>query len=117
MTNPNAKRGGDFERKVKKEYESRNWYVMKSARSLGPADLVAIKKQRYLLNQNIIPNVHLIQCGKITSDKRVRLEKLAKVTGCQAVFKHIPPKRKRSPQNALRVKRHRRFKQMKARLI
>jgi len=39
------KKGSDYERKLKIQYEMKGWYVMRSAGSFGPADLIAINPQ------------------------------------------------------------------------
>lgn len=40
-----GKKGSDYERKLKKMYEMKGWYVMRSAGSFGPADLIAINPE------------------------------------------------------------------------
>lgn len=59
----NYSRGATFERKIKKEYEGDGWYVIRSAGSRGPVDLVAIHWQL---------GVELIQCKLRKPTKRER---------------------------------------------
>ena len=44
MPNRNRQRGDYFERRTKETLEADGWLVIRSAGSLGPADLVALKK-------------------------------------------------------------------------
>lgn len=69
------RRGADFERKTKKEWEANGWFVVRSAGSKGPVDLVAI--QRGVGESDVV----LIQCkisGRISPGKFIELSNLAK---------------------------------------
>ena len=46
MPNNNRRRGDEFERRTKADLEMRGWVVVRSAGSLGPADLVALHHSR-----------------------------------------------------------------------
>jgi Holliday junction resolvase len=70
--------GADFERKVKKDLESRAWLVVRSAGSRGRADLWAIAPGR---------TVALIQCKR--DAKLSEAERLGLVTEA-AAFECIP---------------------------
>ena len=52
----NYSNGANFERKIKKQYEDDGWFVVRSAGSKGPVDLVAIHVVDYEIQ------VDLIQC-------------------------------------------------------
>ena len=45
------RRGANYERKIKKEYEEDGYLVLRSAGSKGPFDLVAIKEDSTILIQ------------------------------------------------------------------
>lgn len=63
-------RGADFERKVKKLWEAEGYFVVRSAGSKGPVDLVAFGATRPVL----------IQCkisGRISKAKLIELVELA----------------------------------------
>lgn len=44
-------RGATYERKIKKEYEAMGYYVIRSAGSRGPVDLVAINRDHFVFIQ------------------------------------------------------------------
>ena len=52
-----ARRGTDFERRVRRRLESEGWFVVRSAGSRGPVDLVAVRR-----NGHGGCEVRLIQC-------------------------------------------------------
>lgn len=65
------KRGADFERKVKVDLQAHGWFVVRSAGSHGPVDLVA---------QAPGPSVAWIQCkrdGRMSSEDQDALINLA----------------------------------------
>lgn len=69
--------GAAFERRVKKYFEDRGYFVIKSAGSKSPVDLVCLK-----LGDNI-----LVQCrtrGNLTPEEEQRLSALGKRLGCTA---------------------------------
>jgi Holliday junction resolvase len=47
----NYSRGAAFERKIKKQYEAEGYYVIRSAGSKGPLDLVALKHDSFVFIQ------------------------------------------------------------------
>lgn len=64
------RRGANFERRVKRKLESEGWFVIRSAGSQGPVDLVALKPFK----------VMLIQCrrsGFLSAAEREKLRSLA----------------------------------------
>jgi Holliday junction resolvase len=72
----NYSRGANFERRVAKYFEKRGWFVIRSAGSHSPIDLVALKAGE----------VKLIQCkidGVLSSAERQQLHELARDTQCQ----------------------------------
>ena len=64
------RKGSDFERFVKYQLEEEGWFVVRSAGSHGPADLVAIKGGFKTM---------LIQCkaGAVTGADQVKIDLLA----------------------------------------
>lgn len=113
---PNKKyiRGANFERKIKKQFEEKGYYVMRSAGSHGAADLIAIKKNQITLaDKKIIPEVILIQCGEDIKEKKDRLEALAKITGCKSYYAVIPEKRKSTGKTERERLKHINFKRRK----
>jgi Holliday junction resolvase len=83
-------RGRAFEWRVKRDLQGKGYWVLRSSRSVGVADLVAIKKGEILL----------VQC-KTGSDMSIKekdqLITLAKSVGAKAFFVH----RGKAPQYAL----------------
>ncbi len=61
MTNLRYRRGAALERLVKKRLESRDYYVQRSAKSGGAADLIAIKLKRGPFQETL---VWFIQCKR-----------------------------------------------------
>lgn len=57
MPNLNYKKGSAFERKIQKHFESRGWFVIRSAGSHTPVDLVVLFKNQHLTTEPL-----LIQC-------------------------------------------------------
>lgn len=83
----NYRKGRDFEYRTRNLYQQQGYFVLRSPRSLGLVDLVAIKKGEILL----------IQCkmsGKLELQKRIELIKLAESIGAKAVlaFRNIQHK-------------------------
>lgn len=67
--------GARFERRVKRHYESLDYFVVRSAGSHSPVDLVAIKKDKAIL---------FIQCksnGRVTPKERDELISAANRAG------------------------------------
>lgn len=74
-------RGRRFEWRVKRHLEGEGYFVLRSPRSEGPADLVAIRRGEVLL----------VQCKTgswISADSRDALLGLARSIGAKAVFVH-----------------------------
>jgi Holliday junction resolvase len=72
----NYSRGANFERRVQKYFENAGYFVLRSAGSHSPVDLVTLKGGE----------ISLIQCktdGVLSSLERLQLEELAKETECQ----------------------------------
>lgn len=73
------RRGADFERALKKHLESLGMFVVRSAGSKGPVDLVAFDGQQ----------CYFIQCkltGKISPKALVELEQLAQLHDATGVM-------------------------------
>ena len=72
------RRGADFERALKKHLESKGYFVVRSAGSKGPVDLVAIGTGAEVI---------FIQCkiGKISQKELTALGELADVYGVDHV--------------------------------
>ena len=73
-------RGANFERKVKELWEDRGYFVVRSAGSKGPVDLVAIAYEYRPI---------LIQCkltGMITAAEKKRLRELGEDYNCDTVI-------------------------------
>lgn len=71
--------GMAFERAVRKDLEGRGYFVVRSAGSRGPADLVAMRKGIVLL----------VQCklaGKLKMREYIRLIRVAEMTSCAIVL-------------------------------
>jgi Holliday junction resolvase len=71
MANANRQRGDYFERQCRSALERAGWVVVRSAGSLGPADLVAVRR-----NSMGGPHVLLVSCkvnGKATPAERATL--------------------------------------------
>lgn len=72
----NYRRGADFERRVQSYFQNRDYFVIRSAGSHSPIDLVALKAGE----------VKLIQCkidGVLSVAERQQLQELTRETGCQ----------------------------------
>ncbi len=72
----NYSRGANFERRVQKHFEKAGYFVMRSAGSHSPVDLVTFKGGE----------VSLIQCktdGAISVGERQQLQELRKAFGCR----------------------------------
>ena len=68
--------GANFEREVKKFFESNGWFMVRSAGSHSPVDLVAIKKTEGYKE----PKVIFIQCkttGRVSQKEFDILQRLA----------------------------------------
>ncbi len=76
MANKYYVAGSNFERKLKKYFESKDYYVARTAGSHGPFDLIAIHKER---NETL-----LVQC-KIRPPLKAEYDKLRKA---QLMFKN-----------------------------
>lgn len=77
MTNSNYQRGANFERKVKKWYESQGCFVIRSAGSHSPVDLVVLRYGQTVL----------VQCktdGKLPEEEEMALRKVATGHNCIA---------------------------------
>jgi Holliday junction resolvase len=75
VANKNRAAGDLFERRTRDTFRSREWWVIRSAGSLGPADLVALKRGRPPL---------LVACkvnGRMDPRERAVLLDLALATG------------------------------------
>jgi len=103
-----------FKNKVRKEMEDKGYFVL-----LSGAYQVCIKLQKAgqqtinaLNEQDVSPEVILIQCGEITAKKKQDLEKLCMMTGCTAEFRQIPAKRVFDPNspNKKRIMAHKNYK-------
>ncbi len=85
MPNNLYARGANFERKVKSEMEAKNYLCIRSAGSHSAVDVVCIKLQKgeqaSLTEQDVQPEVILIQCGAITAEKKRNLDELCRRTG------------------------------------
>lgn len=82
----NYSRGRSLESRVKRDYETRGYFVVRSAGSKGAADLVAIRAGE--------PTI-LIQCkiGRCSQSEREALEDLAASVGAKAeVVERLKPK-------------------------
>lgn len=72
----NYRRRADFERRVYRYFEQRGYFVIRSAGSHSPIDLVALRWGE----------VKLIQCkidGVLSRVERAQLQELARLTCCQ----------------------------------
>lgn len=93
MPNANYRSGYNFELRVKKEWEGRGYFVVRSAGSHGKADLVAIKNMALTGEENKNkwwggPAVFLIQCktsNKISETEKEELRNLASDLSVTAV--------------------------------
>ncbi len=65
------RKGLDFERKIKKIFEEKGYYVVRSAGSRGVADLVALNKEEKLL-------IACKKTGNLTVNAKNRLVETAK---------------------------------------
>lgn len=85
MPNRNYNRGANFERAIKKNMEDADHFVVRSAGSKGPADLVAINEDG---------EVTLIQCevGTVSKSKLELLKKVALTYNCNALMVKKGPK-------------------------
>lgn len=80
MPNRNRQRGDYFERCTRAAYEAAGWWVIRSAGSLGVADLVALKAGHY---------PQLISCkvdGKIPRSQALDLDVVAMQTGAHPIL-------------------------------
>lgn len=80
MPNKNRARGDYFERRTREALEAAGWFVVRSAGSFGPADLVAIRVGHSPL---------LISCkltGKITRADALALHGVAVRAGAHAIL-------------------------------
>lgn len=78
MTGEKYRRGSDLERAARKELEANGYFVIRSAGSKGPADLVALKRGEALL----------VQCkldGYLTPGDRVVFRSVTMVLGATAL--------------------------------
>lgn len=78
----NYQRGANFERLVKKDYETNGWFVVRAAGSHGPADLIC------LYPAGKFP-VELVQCkkdGRISEKDATVLRTIADTHNCIAVL-------------------------------
>ena len=78
MPNKNYISGRNFEYRVKKYLEQRGYYVIRSAGSKTPFDLIAIPTTD---NLALLPDVLLIQCkhgSKISKAEKIRIEEMQK---------------------------------------
>lgn len=74
MTNKNYQSGRNFEYRVKKYLEDKGYYVMRSAGSKSPFDLIAVPTWDGVI---LLPDVLLIQCkhgAKIGKAERDRIK-------------------------------------------
>lgn len=85
MPNRKYNKGANFERTIKKFLENTGHFVVRSAGSKGPVDLVSIDK---------MGAVTLIQCetSAITKSKREKLEMVALMYDCNALMVKKGPK-------------------------
>lgn len=77
MSNQNYRRGANFERKVKKWYEDKGDFVVRSAGSHSPVDLVVLRYGQTVL----------VQCkidGKLPEEEEMALRKVATDHNCIA---------------------------------
>jgi Holliday junction resolvase len=78
-----ARKGADFERRVKRHLKRQGWCVIRAAGSRGPVDLVAIRRDGHGGSE-----VRLIQCKvgspHFTLNDWSRLEQIALETGATA---------------------------------
>ena len=79
MPNKGYIKGANFERAIKKTFEESGHFVVRSAGSKGPADLVVVNK---------LGDVTLIQCeiGTSTKSKREALKRVALMYNCNALM-------------------------------
>jgi len=94
LPNKKYQKGYRFENRVKKFYEGLGYFVVRSAGSHSPADLIAIKTKH---NKGIYPFVLLIQCktdGKISPAERQKLVEIAKQTCTIPVIAYKPSPKK-----------------------
>jgi Holliday junction resolvase len=88
MPNNNRNRGDYFERQTRHALEAVGWLVVRSAGSLGPADLIAVRRSSD--NQ---PHVLLIACktdGHISPAERANLLAAADQAAAEALLAHRP---------------------------
>ena len=72
--NKNYQSGRNFEHRVKKHLEQKGYYVMRSAGSKSPFDLIAVP-----MNNVLLPDVLLIQCkhgAKISKSEKKEIAKM-----------------------------------------
>lgn len=75
----NYRRGADFERRIARYYLKMGYFVIRSAGSHSPIDLVALKAGE----------VELVQCkidGVLSVAGRQQLQELTRDTGCQVLL-------------------------------
>lgn len=75
MPNQNRQRGDYFERQTRSALEAAGWVVVRSAGSLGPADLVALRR-----NSEGVAHVLLVSCktdGRTSPAERAALVDVA----------------------------------------
>jgi|KBSMisStaDraftv2_1062788.scaffolds.fasta_scaffold97388_2 Holliday junction resolvase len=88
MTNTNRKRGDYFERQTRSALECAGWVVVRSAGSLGPADLVAVRR-----NSMGTAHVLLVSCktnGRASPAERAALLKVADQAAAEPLLASRP---------------------------
>jgi Holliday junction resolvase len=88
MGNANRQRGDYFERQCRGALEAAGWVVVRSAGSLGPADLVAVRR-----NSEDRPHVLLISCkvdGRASPAERARLLEVADQAAAEPLLASRP---------------------------
>lgn len=86
--NANRQRGDYFERQTRSALEGAGWVVVRSAGSLGPADLVAVRR-----NSMGRPHVLLVSCkvsGSASPAERARLLDTADRAAAEPLMAHRP---------------------------
>lgn len=80
MAHKGYQKGVTFEHQVKKHFENDGWFVVRSAGSHSPADLVCIKR-------GDLPTV--VQCrlrGNLSADEERELSGLKEKYGCNVIL-------------------------------
>lgn len=77
MSNSNYQRGANFERRVKKHYENQGYFVLRSAGSHSPVDLLALGTSGAILIQVKLD-------GRMSITEEQQLIRLAQECQCKA---------------------------------